>query len=81
MAIVSLALSLARGIGEYGSVVFVSGNIQFKTEIAPFLIVSKLEDHHYAEAAAIAVVLLVLSFLLLLAINLLERWSKRFYAQ
>jgi sulfate transport system permease protein len=74
------ALSLARGIGEYGSVVFVSGNMPFKTEIAPVLIVAQLEEFHYAEATAIAVVLLVMSFTLLVVINLLERWSKRFYA-
>jgi len=74
------ALSLARGIGEYGSVVFVSGNMPFKTEIAPVLIVARLEEFAYAEATAIAVVLLAMSFALLLAVNLLERWSKRFYA-
>jgi sulfate transport system permease protein len=78
--VTGFALSLARGIGEYGSVVFVSGNMPFKTEIAPVLIVAQLEEFHYAEATAIAVVLLVMSFTLLLAINLLERWSKRFYA-
>jgi sulfate transport system permease protein len=78
--ITGFALSLARGLGEYGSVVFVSGNMPFKTEIAPVLIVAQLESHQYAEATAIAVVLLVLSFSLLIAINLLERWSKRYYA-
>jgi sulfate transport system permease protein len=78
--VTGFALSLARGIGEYGSVVFVSGNMPFKTEIAPVLIVAQLEEFHYAEATAIAVVLLVMSFSLLVAINLLERWSKRFYA-
>jgi sulfate transport system permease protein len=61
-------------------VVFVSGNMPFKTEIAPVLIVAQLENFHYAEATAIAVVLLVMSFSLLVLINLLERWSKRFYA-
>jgi sulfate transport system permease protein len=78
--VTGFALSLARGIGEYGSVVFVSGNMPFKTEIAPVLIVAQLEAFHYAEATAIAVVLLAMSFSLLVAINLLERWSKRFYA-
>ncbi|HEX4143836.1 MAG TPA: sulfate ABC transporter permease subunit CysT [Pirellulales bacterium] len=78
--VTGFALSLARGIGEYGSVVFVSGNMPLKTEIAPVVIVTKLASHDYAEAAAVAVVLLILSFLLLVAINLLERWSKRFYA-
>lgn len=71
------ALALARALGEYGSVVFVSGNMPMRTEIAPVLIVARLEEFAYAEATAIAVVLLVFSFALLLAINLLERWSKR----
>jgi sulfate transport system permease protein len=70
-------LALARALGEYGSVVFISGNKPFDTEIAPVLIVSRLEEFAYAEAAAIAVVLLTLSFSLLVLINLLERWSKR----
>ena len=78
--VTGFALSLARGLGEYGSVVFVSGNMPFKTEIAPVLIVAQLESHRYAEATAIAVVLLVISFSLLVLINLLERWSKRCYA-
>jgi sulfate transport system permease protein len=74
------ALSLARALGEYGSVVFIAGNIPFRTEIAPVLIVAKLEQNSpagYAEATALAVVLLTFSFLLLGLINLLERWSKR----
>src|SRR5207247_6246813 len=71
------ALALARGLGEYGSVVFVSGNMPFKTEIAPVLIVAGLEEFAYTEATAIAVVLLTISFLTLFAINLPERWSKR----
>jgi len=70
------ALSVARGIGEYGSVVFVSGNMPFKTEIAPVLIVQRLEEFAYAEATAIAVVLLVSSFILLGIINTLERRSQ-----
>jgi len=69
-----LALSFARALGEYGSVVFVSGNIQFQTEIAPVLIVDQLESHSYAEASALALVLLVLSFVMLAVINFLERW-------
>lgn len=69
------ALSFARGLGEYGSVVFVSGNMPFKTEIAPVLIVARLEEFAYAEATAIAVVLLVFSFSTLALVNLLERWS------
>jgi sulfate transport system permease protein len=71
------ALSFARGLGEYGSVVFVSGNMPFKTEIAPVLIVSRLESFEYAEATAIAVVLLGMSMTMLVAINFLERWSSR----
>jgi sulfate transport system permease protein len=78
-AITGFALSLARGLGEYGSVVFVSGNMPFRTEIAPVLIVARLEQFAYAEATAIAVVLLIISFALLVLINLLERWSSRHY--
>lgn len=78
--ITGFALSLARGLGEYGSVVFVSGNKPFSTEIAPVLIVAKLEEFKYAEAAAISVVLLVISLTLLLLINLLERWTRGMYA-
>jgi sulfate transport system permease protein len=76
--VTGFALALARALGEYGSVVFVSGNMPFKTEIAPVLIVSRLEEFAYAEAAAIAVVLLTMSLALLAVINLLERWSKRY---
>ena len=67
------ALTFARAIGEYGSVVFVSGNMPYKTEIAPVLIVARLEEFKYAEATAIAVVLLVASFAMLGVINTLER--------
>jgi len=74
------ALTFARSLGEYGSVVFVSGNIMFKTEIAPVLIVSQLEEYHYAEATAIALVLLAGSFAMLAVINTLERWSRRYEA-
>jgi sulfate transport system permease protein len=70
------ALSFARAIGEYGSVVFISGNMPFKTEIAPLLIMTKLEQFDYAGATAIAVLMLGVSFLLLLAINLLQ-WLGR----
>jgi sulfate transport system permease protein len=73
------SLSFARAMGEYGSVVFVSGNVPFKTEIAPVLIVARLEEFAYAEATAIATVLLAISLATLLSINLLELWSKRFY--
>jgi sulfate transport system permease protein len=74
------ALTFARSLGEYGSVVFVSGNIMFKTEIAPVLIVSQLEEYHYAEATAIALALLAGSFAMLAVINTLERWSRRYEA-
>jgi sulfate transport system permease protein len=72
------ALAFARAIGEYGSIVFISGNLPFKTEISPYLIVMRLEEYDYTGAIALAVVLLVFSFLLLGAINLLEQWSSRF---
>jgi sulfate transport system permease protein len=74
------ALAFARGLGEYGSIVFVSGNMPFKTEIAAFLIVSRLEEgrpNSYAEATAIATVLLAASFLMLILINRLEARSRR----
>jgi sulfate transport system permease protein len=72
------ALAFARAIGEYGSIVFISGNIPFKTEIAPYLIVMRLEEYDYTGAIALAVVMLVFSFVLLGAINLLEQWSSKF---
>jgi sulfate transport system permease protein len=71
------ALAFARALGEYGSVVFVAGNLPFRTEIAPVLIVARLEEFRYAEATALAVVLLTFSFALLVLINVLERWSGR----
>jgi sulfate/thiosulfate transport system permease protein len=67
------ALAFARGVGEYGSVVFIAGNMPYKTEIAPLLIVTKLEQYQYAEATAIACVLLLVSFVVLLSINLVQR--------
>lgn len=75
--ITGFALAFARSLGEYGSVVFISGNMPFETEIAPVLVVNRLEEFAYDEAAAIACVLLTLSFLTLFGINLLERWSAR----
>jgi sulfate transport system permease protein len=75
--VTGFALSFARGVGEYGAVVFVSGNMPYRTEIAPILIVARLEEFAYGEATAIAVVLLVASLALLVAINRLERWSMR----
>ena len=72
------ALALARARGEYGSVIFIAGNMPFRTEIAPVLIVAQLEAFAYAEATALATVLLVCSFVLLGVINLLQRWSKAY---
>ncbi len=69
------SLAFARGLGEYGSVIFISGNMPFKTEIAPLVIVSKLEQYDYVGATTIATLLLVISFSLLFGINLLQRWS------
>jgi len=74
--VTGFALAFARALGEYGSVVFVSGNMPYKTEIAPVLIVARLEEFAYGEATAIAVVLLAASLAMLVVINLLERWSK-----
>lgn len=71
------ALSFARALGEYGSVVFISGNMPMKTEITALLIITKLEQYDYAGATAIAVVMLVISFLLLLTINVLQWWGSR----
>ena len=78
--ITGFALTFARGLGEYGSVVFVSGNMPFKTEIAAVLVVSRLEEFAYTEATAIALVLLAGSFVMLAAINGLEWWSRRYAA-
>ena len=74
------ALAFARALGEYGSVIFISGNLPMKTEITPLLIVTKLEQFNYPEAAAIAVVTLTASFVVLLFINLLQWWSRRYAA-
>jgi len=71
--VTGFALSLARALGEYGSVVFISGNMPFKTEIAPVLIVARLEEYAYAEATAVAVVLLAISLALLVVINALQQ--------
>jgi sulfate transport system permease protein len=68
-------LAFARAIGEYGSVVFISGNMPMKTEITPLLIITKLEQYDYVGATAIAAVMLVVSFVLLFAINMLQRWT------
>jgi sulfate transport system permease protein len=71
------ALAFARAIGEYGSVVFISGNMPMRTEITPLLIVTKLEQYDYAGATAVALVLLLISFVMLFAINALQGWSAR----
>jgi sulfate transport system permease protein len=78
--VTGFALAFARSLGEYGSVVFIAGNMPFRTEIAPVLIVARLEEFAYVEASAIAVVLLAISFATLFLINLLERWSSRHHA-
>jgi sulfate transport system permease protein len=71
------ALAFARAVGEYGSVIFIAGNIPMVSEITPLMIISKLEQYDYVGATAIAVVMLVFSFVLLLAINLLQAWSSK----
>ena len=76
--ITGFALSFARAVGEYGSIVFISANKPFETEIAPYLIVFRLEEYDYLGATAIAAVLLVISFVILIAINYLEAWATRF---
>jgi len=76
--ITGFALAFARAIGEYGSIVFISGNLPYKTEIAPFLIVTRLEEYDYVGAMALAVVLLVISFVLLAVINWLEQWASHY---
>jgi sulfate/thiosulfate transport system permease protein len=70
-------LAFARGIGEYGSVIFIAGNMPMKTEITPLLIVIRLEEYDYAAAAALGCVMLVISFVMLLMINLLQTWGRR----
>ena len=76
-ALTGFALSLARAVGEYGSVIFIAGNLPLKTEIAPLLIVIKLEEYNDAGAAAIGIAMLVISFGMLFLINLLQVWSRR----
>ncbi len=71
-------LAFARGIGEYGSVVFIAGNIPYKTQIAPLLIMTKLEQYKYADATAIALVLLAASFILMLLINSVQIYMQKF---
>ena len=76
-ALTGFALSLARAVGEYGSVIFIAGNLPMKTEIAPLLIVIKLEEFNYEGATAIGIAMLVISFALLLLINAIQVWSRR----
>ena len=71
------ALALARSVGEYGSVIFIAGNMPDMTEIAPLLIVIRLEEYDYDAAAAIGIAMLVISFAMLLAINAIQIWSRR----
>ena len=70
-----VSLAFARALGEYGSVIFISGNMPYKTEIVPLIIVSKLEQYDYTGATTVACIMLVLSFALLLGINLMQRWA------
>ena len=72
------ALAFARAIGEYGSVIFIAGNIPMRSEIAPLLMMIKLEQFDYPGAIAIALVMLGISFLLLLSINLFQGWQRRY---
>ncbi len=76
-ALTGFALSLARAVGEYGSVIFIAGNIPLRTEIAPLLIVIQLEEFNYDAASAIGIAMLLISFAMLLAINLIQVWSRR----
>ncbi|MGL5500062.1 MAG: hypothetical protein ACRDCK_02750, partial [Plesiomonas shigelloides] len=75
--ITGFTLAFARAIGEYGSVIFIAGNIPMVSEIAPLMIMSHLEEYDYAGASAIAVVMLGVSFILLLLINQLHAWSRK----
>jgi len=76
-ALTGFALAFARAVGEYGSVIFIAGNIPYVSEIAPLVIVQKLEENNYAAATAIAVIMLSISFAMLLLINLVQAWSRR----
>ena len=76
--IAGFGLAFARGIGEYGSVVFIAGNIPYKTQIAPLLIMAKLEQYKYEDATAIAFVLLLVSFVVMLIINSVQIYMQKF---
>jgi sulfate transport system permease protein len=73
--VTGFSLSFARAVGEYGSVIFIAGNMPMRTEIAPLLIVKKLESYEYSQATAIAVVMLLASFIILLLVSLLQKWT------
>jgi sulfate transport system permease protein len=73
------ALAFARGVGEYGSVIFIAGNIPYVSEIAPLLIVIRLEEFNYAGATAVATIMLIISFIMLFVINFIQAWSRRRY--
>ena len=81
VVLTGFAMAFARALGEYGSVIFISSNLPMKTEIAPFLIYVKLEQYRVADATAIALVVLIASFVILLTINLLQRWSRRWHIE
>jgi sulfate transport system permease protein len=74
-------LAFARAVGEYGSVIFIAGNLPMKTEITPLLIVIHLEEFDYQGAAALGFIMLVISFVMLLTINLLQAWGRRRHVQ
>src|SRR5579862_8681888 len=76
-ALAGFAMAFARAVGEYGSVIFIAGNMPMKTEITPLLIITHLQEYDYTGATAIAVAMLVVSFLLLLPINVLQRWASK----
>ena len=76
-ALTGFGLAFARGLGEYGSVVFIAGNQPYETEIVPLMIMGKLQEYNYAEATAIALVMLALSFLLLLVMNIVQTRAAR----
>ncbi|MGR8932025.1 MAG: sulfate ABC transporter permease subunit CysT [Gammaproteobacteria bacterium] len=80
-AITGFALAFARGVGEYGSVIFIAGNMPYVSEVVPLLIITKLEQYDYAGATTIGLAMLMLSFVLLLLVNSLQWWTRRRYGQ
>ena len=76
-ALTGFTLAFARAVGEYGSVIFIAGNMPMKTEITPLLIITKLQEYDYRGATALAVVMLIASFVMLLAVNIVQKWSAR----